>query len=55
MRPHPQPESRPSSSRHAWQPPRVVELPRLIHLTLTTGDSIPGNGGTDGGGSTVIP
>jgi hypothetical protein len=35
--------------------PIVADLPRLTDLTLSTGDPIPGNGGTGGGGSTVTP
>ena len=41
--------------RRPWETPRVAVLPRLIRLTLTTGDTIPGGGGTGGSGSTVIP
>jgi hypothetical protein len=35
--------------------PIVADLPRLTDLTLSTGDAIPGGGGTGGGGSTVTP
>jgi hypothetical protein len=58
---HPQPtgdergRDRQALSRLGWQTPQVTPLPRLIHLTLVTGDAIPGGGGTGGGGSTVIP
>jgi hypothetical protein len=37
-----------------WTPPAVTELPRLTDLTLVTGGSIHGSGGTGGGGSTVF-
>jgi len=48
-----QPPSR--APRRPWAPPVVDPLPRLTELTLQTGPGIPGNGGTGGGGSTVIP
>jgi hypothetical protein len=34
--------------------PEVKDLPRLTELTLQTGFPIPGDGGTNTGGSTVI-
>jgi hypothetical protein len=40
--------------RRTWVTPRVLDLPRLTDLTLTTGSPIPGSGDT-GGGSTVVP
>jgi len=45
----------PRAPRRAWLRPEVADLPRLTELTLQTGPGIPGNGGTGGGGSTVIP
>jgi len=44
-----------AGARRAWDRPQVVDLPRLIKLTLQTGPSIPGGGGTGGSGSTVVP
>lgn len=41
--------------RRPWVSPIVADLPRLTDLTLSTGDAIPGSGGTGGGGSTVTP
>lgn len=43
------------AERLPWEPPTVSQLPRLTELTLATGGGIPGNGGTGGSGSTVIP
>lgn len=40
------------SSPKPWVTPAVQEMPRLTELTLQT--SIPGGGGTGGGGSTVF-
>ena len=42
-------------ARRPWTSPVVADLPRLTDLTLTTGSPIPGDGGTGGTGSTVVP
>jgi hypothetical protein len=56
MQPHPERDHGPGrDARRAWEAPRVVDLPRLIRLTLQTGDQIPGGGTTGGSGSTVVP
>lgn len=34
--------------RHAWVAPQLQELPRLIQLTLLTGDPIDGTGSSGG-------
>lgn len=56
---HPKRDDKPgnpqATARRAWDTPQVVDLPRLIKLTLQTGPSIPGGGGTGGSGSTVVP
>jgi hypothetical protein len=44
-----------SRGRRPWTSPVVTDLPRLTDLTLTTGAPIPGDGGTGGTGSTVVP
>ena len=36
--------------RRLWEPPAVVELPRLVKLTLQTGGAGGGVGGGIGGG-----
>jgi hypothetical protein len=41
-------------TRATWEQPTVTELPKLTELTLLTGSSVPGAGGTLGGGSTVF-
>jgi hypothetical protein len=41
-------------SRAPWHVPTLIELPKLTELTLQTGGSIPGDGDTGGGGSTVL-
>lgn len=40
--------------KKAWAAPAVEEMPRLTELTLQTGNAIPGEAGTFGGGSTVF-
>lgn len=45
----------PARARRAWVTPAVADLPRLTDLTLSTGPAIPGDAGTGGGGSTVVP
>lgn len=41
--------------RSAWVAPEVRDLPRLTELTLqTVGGTIPGEGGTTGGGGCVV-
>jgi hypothetical protein len=50
-----QPKGVRKEARRGWESPRVVALPRLVRLTLQTGDSIPGGGDTGGTGSTVVP
>ena len=49
---HPPAEETPR--RDEWKTPVISELPRLSDLTLQSGQ-IPGDGGTGGGGSTVVP
>lgn len=44
-------ESRETSDRRPWLPPRVRELPKLTDLTLATGDAVDGGYGD---GSTVF-
>ena len=43
-----------ASERSPWQPPELIELPRLTELTLQTGGPVGGGGNTGGGGSTVF-
>jgi len=43
-----------SDDRKKWSPPKIVELPRLTDLTLSTGSPIGGIGDTGGGGSSVF-
>lgn len=31
-----------TAPKQAWSPPQVVDLPRLVDLTLQTGPGIPG-------------
>jgi hypothetical protein len=40
--------------RAAWEPPTLVELPKLTELTLQSGPPIGGGGDTGNGGSTVF-
>jgi hypothetical protein len=40
--------------KQAWEKPSLSKLPPLTELTLQTGGSIPGGGGTGPGGSTVF-
>jgi len=49
------PVTRAPRARRPWTAPVVTDLPRLTDLTLTTGSPIPGDGGTGGTGSTVVP
>ena len=49
------PAPKPEARRRAWVRPTLTALPRLSDLTLSTGPGIPGNGGTGGSGSTVVP
>jgi hypothetical protein len=43
-----------ATQRSVWVAPEVRDLPRLTDLTLQTGGDIPGEGGTGGGGGTVV-
>lgn len=43
-----------NQARMPWTPPAIVELPKLTELTLLTGEAVPGDGSTGGGGSTVF-
>lgn len=49
-----EPRKTPAGTKAPWTEPTVTDLPRLTDLTLITGEGIPGEGGTGGGGSTVI-
>ena len=41
--------------KRAWISPSISQLPRLTDLTLQSPMPVEGGGGTEGGGSTVIP
>jgi hypothetical protein len=37
-----------ASGRRPWTAPRLIELPRLVDLTLLSGDPLDGSGGSGG-------
>ena len=45
------PRAAEKTPRAEWKKPAIVDLPRLVDLTLQTGEGIPGGGGP---GSTII-
>ncbi len=58
-RPEPQPSAahppeEATAPKKEWTTPTILQLPRLTDLTLQSGQ-IPGDGGTGGGGSAVVP